>query len=294
VATTETSLGLFTNLVSTAAKWTEVRQAKWLPEYQAGRVDPRKGPRVWEWPRYGRSPVIVRSLVWLSGDFVPPGLDHYPDTIGSEFNRSVVRDARGERSEELNPSRRQPMQWVSPPAALLAASVAGCRLPTADEWRAAQRSQEQSVGVNLRDRTWLLELRHMARPQFGGRCRPDAGMFVPANEKPSDAVYKTPSGGEVDDGILWFREVPSTAAVFVDLTGNVAEFVTDDAGKVHVIGGSSVSPPERALDEPFALGADQATSGFSDVGFRLAFPEPAAGVERLREVVANAVYLTAK
>ena len=31
------------------------------------------------------------------------------------------------------------------------------------------------------------------------------------------------------------------------------------------------------LDKPFALGADQLTSGFSDVGFRLAFSEPAVG-----------------
>jgi hypothetical protein len=93
--------------------------------------------------------------------------------------------------------------------------------------------------------------------------------------------------------VLWFREAPSGAAVFVDLVGNVAEFVTDDAGKqVYVIGGSALSPPTRELGKAFAVAADQASGGFSDVGFRLAFSEPARGTEKLRELVAGDWYLT--
>jgi hypothetical protein len=131
------------------------------------------------------------------------------------------------------------------------------------------------------------------RGGFAGRCRPDAGMFVPAGEKPSDNVW-APAGRELNDGVLWFHEVPAAAPVFVDLIGNVGEFVTDDAGKVYVIGGSALSPPTRALDKPFALAADQLTSGFSDVGFRLAFSEPAPGIEKLKGVLAAGNYLLAK
>ncbi len=135
----------------------------------------------------------------------------------------------------------------------------------------------------------------MGKRAFAGRCRPDAGMFVPAGEESSDKIYlRGVAGGELNDGVLWFHEVPAAAPVFVDLIGNVGEFVTDDAGKVYVIGGSALSPPSRPLDKPFALGTDQLTSGFSDVGFRLAFSEPAVGIEKLKGALAASTYLLAK
>jgi formylglycine-generating enzyme required for sulfatase activity len=291
VCTTEASLALFSDLITASGKWSEIRSGKMLLDYEPSRGDPRVGPRVWEWPRYGRAPGIVRSMVWLSSDFLPSRLDHYPDSIGSEFNRSVIRDERGERSEELNPSRQQPMQQVSVKAAQLAAAAVGCRIPTVAEWQAAWRSGNQRASGNLRDRTWRLELEHMKKPAFGGQIRPDAGMFTPEGEKPSDAVYPRADGSEFSDGILWFHPVPENAAGFVDLVGNVAEFVSDEAGKIYVIGGSSMSPPGRALDRPFALGADQATSGFSDTGFRLAFSGPASGNGKFRDAVAGNWYL---
>lgn len=291
VCTTEASLALFSDLITASGKWSEIRSGKMLADYDPARGDPRVGPRVWEWPRYGRTPGIVRSMVWLGSDFVPSRLDHYPDSIGSEFNRSVIRDERGERSEELNPSRQQPMQQVSVKAAQLAAAAAGCRIPTVAEWQAAWRSADQRAAGNLRDRTWRLELEHMKKPAFGGQIRPDAGMFVPAGEKPSDAVYPRADGSEFSDGVLWFHPVPGNAAGFVDLVGNVAEFVSDEAGKVYVIGGSAMSPPGRALDRPFALGADQSTNGFSDTGFRLAFSGPASGSGKFKDAVAGNWYL---
>lgn len=293
ICTTETSLGLFCDLLTASGKWSEIRSGKMLMEYDPSHGDPRVGPRVWEWPRYGRTPGIVRSMIWLSSDFVPSRVDHYPDSIGSEFNRSVIRDEQGERSDELNPSRRQPMQQVSVKAAQLAAAAAGCRIPTVAEWQAAWRSADQRAPGNLRDRTWRLELEHMKRPAFGGQIRPDAGMFVPGAEKPSDAVFPRADGSEFSDGILWFRQVPENAAGFVDLVGNVGEFVSDEAGKVYVIGGSAMSPPGRALDRPFALGTDQLTSGFSDTGFRLAFSGPASGVGKFKDAVAGNWYLVA-
>jgi hypothetical protein len=297
VCTTETSLGLFCNLIGAAGKWQEVRGGKLLGDVDPARLDARPGPRVWEWPRYARSPEITWTRTWLSPSFVPPGVDHYPKAIVGEFNFNPTQigdPTTQERAPELNPSRRQPMQYVTYKAAALAAALAGCRLPTVAEWQAADQSVEKHLGVNLRDATWRLELEHMnRRGGFAGRCRPDAGMFVPAGEKPSDNVW-APAGRELNDGVLWFHEVPAAAPVFVDLIGNVGEFVTDDAGKVYVIGGSALSPPTRALDKPFALAADQLTSGFSDVGFRLAFSEPAPGIEKLKGVLAAGNYLLAK
>jgi hypothetical protein len=235
--------------------------------------------------------------------FLPARVDHYPPEIAADFNRTQIGNPRTrERAPELNPSRRMPMQYVSAKAAQYAAALAGCRLPTVGEFLAAERSSEQAVvGVNVRDRTWRLELEHLKQRVPGGRARPDAGMFVPAGERPSDEVWQqSGGGGEVNDGVLWFHEVSSGAsppAVFVDLTGNVAELVTGPvAGKVYVIGASAVSPPPKVRDpnKPLEVGADQVTGGFSDVGFRLAFSEPPVGVERLRDAVAENWYLTAK
>jgi hypothetical protein len=294
VCTGETSLGLFTDLLAAAGKWPDVRTGRLLPEYDLTRGDPRKGPRTWEWPRYGRGQSLTWARTWLSvPGFIPDRLEHYPPGIAAEFNPTQIGDpVSRERAPELNPSRRQPMQYVTPAAATLAASIAGCRLPTVAEWQAAYKSVEQHMGVNLRDRAWRLELEHLAaRPAFRG-ARPDAGMFAPDREEPTDKVWANPTGGELNDGILWFREAPAAPQVFVDLVGNVAEFVTDDAGRAHVIGGSALSPPTRPLDKAFPVGADQASGGFSDVGFRLAFSEPTAGTDKLKEAVAGNWYLT--
>jgi formylglycine-generating enzyme required for sulfatase activity len=300
VLTSEVSLGLFCDLIQASGKWADVRGGGMLVDYNPARGDPRAGPRTWEWPRYGRAPGAVRSLVWLSPDFVPARLDHYPDSIGSEFNRSVIRDARGERAEELNPSRRQPMQHVSARAARLAAAAAGCRLPTVAEWQAAYQSASLAnaqVSPNLRDRTWRLQLEHVGKPAYGNRCRPDAGIFIPDGERATDDVWRQSAGGaEWNDGVLWFREAPAAAAAFADLAGNVAEFTTDDAGgaKVYVIGGSAMSPPSRPLDKAFAVPDAQLTSGFADVGFRLAFNAPPVDTGKLRDAIAGNWYLTGK
>lgn len=292
MSTTEVSLGLFCDLMTASTKWQELRAGKMLFEYDPNRGDPRLGPRVWEWPRYGRSPDITWSRVWLGDEFIPRGVQHYPKEIADWYNRTQIGNERGERAPELNPSRRQPMQYVSPKAAMLAASLAGCRLPTAGEWTAAYKSVEQHVGVNLRDRSWRLELEHLNRLGLNKRCRPDAGMFVPAGENPSDKVWERADGSELNDGILWFREVPMNASVFVDLVGNVAEMVSDDGGaKVGVIGGSALSPPDRDVRMAYPIVVEQAASGFSDVGFRLAFSEPGVGVEKLKDAVAGGWYL---
>ena len=84
--------------------------------------------------------------------------------------------------------------------------------------------------------------------------------------------------------------------MFVDLVGNVAELVTDEAGKVCVIGGLALTPPSRPNDKAFAdRRGPRAGAGSCDVGFRLAFSEPAAGVEKLKGALARELrYLTAR
>jgi hypothetical protein len=228
-------------------------------------------------------------------------VDHYPPEIASELNASVIGNPRTRaQAPELAPSRRMPMQYVSIKAAQFAATLAGCRLPTVAEWQAARGSSEQSVArPNVRDLTWRLELEHLMQRVPGGRVRPDAGMFVPAGERPTNEVWQQATGGELNDGVLWFHEVAAGSTrpgVFVDLVGNVAEFVTGEAGRVYVIGASALSPPPPVRDpeKPFEVGADQAAGGFSDVGFRLAFSEPVAGIERLKDAVAGNWYLTAR
>lgn len=295
VCTTETSMGLFCDLITASEKWQTLRSGKFLLEYDPNRGDPRQGPRVWEWPRYGRSGEITWTRVWLSSDFAGVGIDHYPPEIVGAHNENhtqIGSPATQERDPDLNPSRQQPMQHVSVRAAQLAAAAAGCRIPTIAEWQAAWQSADQRVTGNLRDRTWRLELEHMNKPAFQGRCRPDAGMFVPKGEKPSNAVFARADGSEFNDGVLWFRPVPQAAPNFVDLVGNVGEFVSDDSVKVYVIGGSSMSPPSRPVDRPFALDPDELSSGFSDTGFRLAFSAPAQGTKKFKEALAGNWFLT--
>jgi hypothetical protein len=303
--TSEVSLGVFDSLLTAARKWPQVKSGRLLPDYDPAR-DLRVGPRAWVWPRFGPGNTGIRhSLVWLSPKVAPEGVDHYPEGIGSSENRSVIGDRSGNHSEELNPfNRRQPMQYLSARAAMLAAQVAGCRLPTAGEWLAAHaETGDQNLAVNLRDRTWRIQLQHMNRTSRGNpRWRPDAGIFTPTGEQPTDEVIKTRGGAELDDGILWFRPVPEPAPqVFVDLVGNVAEFVADApsaqssqtaAEKVYVIGGSALSPPTRPLNRALPLPPDQLANSFSDVGFRLAFAEPPAPIEKLKDAVAGNWYLT--
>jgi hypothetical protein len=302
VCTTETSLGAFGELLTAAGKWPDVRAARLLTEYDPVRRDPRPGPRVWEWSRVGRWQDVTWTRMWLATpDFIPARVDeHYPPEIAAEFNPKQIGYPRTkERARELNPSTRMPMQYLSAKAAQFAAGLAGCRLPTVAEWQAAARSSEQAVRLNVRDQTWRLELEHLLQRVPGGRVRPDAGMFVPAGERPSNEVWQHANGAELNDGVLWFHEVASGSSppgVFVDLVGNVAEYVTGEAGRVYVIGASAISPPPKARDpnKAFEVGTNQDAGGFSDVGFRMAFSEPAVGIERLRDAVAGNWYLTAR
>src|SRR5206468_3087470 len=62
------------------------------------------------------------------------------DPRGGKFNASVLGEAAGGM-----PSDRHPMQYVPPEAAMYFASLAGCRLPTPAEWKAAYDGSRPTV-----------------------------------------------------------------------------------------------------------------------------------------------------
>ena len=78
----------------------------------------------------------------------------------------------------------------------------------------------------------------------------------------------------------WVLDVPATLAEQVDAKGPTAAadvrtwFTPDRLSAVAVVGGSAVSPPTLDPTKPYPLPAGP--SAFSDVGFRLAFTDPAA------------------
>src|SRR6185295_1888143 len=112
LSTTEISVGLFADVITAADRWRDVAPMLWSYDPRDG--DPRPGPRSWEWPRYGKlTSGIRRTNVWLAGSG-----DHYPETLATAENRTVLKDENGRPSRELNPSKRQPMQYVSPDAAV--------------------------------------------------------------------------------------------------------------------------------------------------------------------------------
>jgi hypothetical protein len=125
-----------------------------------------------------------------------------------------------------------------------------------------------------------------------------------AGDPPSPVDAWPLSTPETTDG-FGFRPVGGTddyAGVFHDLVGNVGQLVIDVPGTlaeqladgkptaagvkgwftpdrlsaVSVVGGSAVSPPAVDPTKPYPLAAGGGSLSFSDVGFRLAFTDPAA------------------
>ena len=71
----------------------------------------------------------------------------------------------------------------------------------------------------------------------------------------------------------------------------VSKYFEDQQGQCWVVGSSALSPPEMGLAQAHSL-AGQVRSGFSDVGFRLAFSAPPLpSVDKLRALVEQQPYL---
>ncbi|HEV8604613.1 MAG TPA: SUMF1/EgtB/PvdO family nonheme iron enzyme [Tepidisphaeraceae bacterium] len=294
LSTTEVSVGLFADVITAAEKWRDVAPMLWSYDPRDG--DPRPGPRSWEWPRYGKlTQGIRRTNVWLAGNS-----DHYPDTLATAENRMVLKDENGRPARDLNPSKRQPMQYVSPEAAIYFCDLLGCRLPTPAEWKAAYRVYAKD-NWNLRDRTFKILQRWTYGPSVADRFMPDLGIFMPAGEKPTPEIWPeskllnrpAESDREYSDGVLWFRDVaPAGMQAFNHLVGNVAE-MTFENGHLFTIGGSALSPPTRAIDRECEIpNWRSGNKGYSDIGFRLAFPAPPNPSQQLQAILEKQPYLT--
>jgi Sulfatase-modifying factor enzyme 1 len=302
MATSEVSVGQFIDAVSDAGLWDDFKQL--LSSYTPGGYDNRAGPRVWEWSAKGNQVMSVASSGpgdtsrgWLRAKSTMAGKEYYPSGLSVD-----------------PPTADSPMQYVSPQAAVLAARVMGCRLPTSAEWKRAQSAGATGT-PNLRDQTWAREYERAKELQANGPEYPAAGIFWPAEAQKVQPIQDGAPAVDTDDGTLWFAPVTSGAGQgFQHLIGNVAEFVWEDPAsietveataarvraalgkgeKLRVIGGSALSPKTISPSEPQQVRFLQASEGYSDVGFRLAFsaPKGAGGTgAKLDEALTSASYL---
>jgi hypothetical protein len=249
--------------------------------------DPRVGPCVWAWGKQrtgGRGVQLnagwtARARFADGGSIYAPGLGGPPEP----------------------PTEDHPLQRVTAHAAAAIAAVVGCRLPTADEWRAAYAQAGRptaSADWNLRDaafetqRAFIESLGDIRSPPW-----PDLGVFISEDESPASA-------GEAishpwSDGVLWLRGVrDGPDREFRHIVGNVAEYVQAGSGRAPlrtdtpaetrtllaaldsaarepdafaVIGGSALSPPSVGVTDERRVDVGRSLGGYADVGFRLAF-----------------------
>lgn len=279
VSTQEVSLGAFVTMVRQSEEPGKIEeivaQKKWgfLSEVLEGRFTGQAHLRTWVADQTGQQPVrFYPARDWMNE--------------GAASNAYAGTAPPPPRDLGMN----VPMQRISIVAARDAARLAGCRLPTVQEWQAAAATETSAVW-NLRDELWSAQNERMKRSTDLGAWRLDAnnGAFLMQDD----------SGVAPSDGSLWFEAVDAPRGeVFRHIRGNVAEFVATggDATKPEgwaVIGGSALWPPSVPTDEPQSwrgLGWD--SRAYSDVGFRLAFdakgavaagPTFAQRVERVME-----------
>lgn len=264
-------------------KWSEALRAA-LPDYRLDSSDPRQGVRTWGWVR-------VSGKGW---DIRPP-----ENNAAGGWQR--VRGGAGAGEGAVAPdvvksaiSADAPMQYVSPDGAAVLAAAMGCRLVGVDEWKKAASGSDPGVG-NLRDEQFARQAAWVRAKGAEARVGPPAiDIFRPSNSQLTSSVDDIQSAVSGDDKALWFTGEQEHGA-FVNLVGNVAEFVVDDpsgltegvapgaggvaAAGLRVIGGSALSNGYPTL-EPQPVEVARAGSGFADVGFRIAFTAPAGAAAR--------------
>lgn len=257
-----------------ASKWRQLETAR-----TPGAGQPRE-PQSWRWSEVDRR--IIPAATWVE----------------EKGGRNAAIYAPG--VEVGAPTGATPLNMVSALAAERLAAASGCRLPTTAEWRTAYDLWGTSGRSNLRDATWKRQLEH-AKGIHGYTTQlwPDTGVFEPGALRGSvkqlgDAEAVT----EVDDGVLWLAPASGAADGRVEhLVGNVAELVMDEPGKFLVIGGSAMSAPQVKVDEPYAVEAMRRSSGWSDVGVRLAFGTDGVDVRQpvrsqVRRLLASAPFVS--
>lgn len=301
--TTEISLGEVIDAYQSAGAWEQALRLPWGT--QGNSSETRPGLRGWEWT--DSPPRLTAALSWGNDADFP-----------AEFRPQAARFNRRALDVRLggNPTEAHPMQQISVQGAFFTAALLGCRLPTVDEWKAAQASQvKESPPPNLRDATWERERRHLIASNIAPNRWPDRGIFAAAENAGTTPQADRPA----EDGTLLFRPVPSGTAdspfKFFDLVGNVAEFVCNasesfdnlpdgskrsaegvrqfairNSGSIFVIGASALTPLQAPVDQPMPL--PRTNEGYADVGFRLAFTAPSRSpAEKLAWALAGQDYV---
>ncbi len=313
LSTTEVSIGLFSEVTSGANAWPAMNGLLKPPAGLALR-----GPLAWALGGRPDQP-LARFDTWRfdDGRGTPSPFDLAPPLRQTRFNRHSLAERFGD-----NPNDEHPMQQVPAQAALYAAGLLNCRLPSSREWRAAYdlfEARTPDSDWNLRDQTFRTQLTY--RPDVAPNQWPDngvAGAFWPKDRlRPGQ-----PNCRDSIDNTLFFRKVNSRGGLtFLQLVGNVAELVCESpdaldqmadrrnaeavarlakslttpgragASRLAAIGGSAFSAPELDPTRPYPI--TNATEPFADVGFRLAFTAPAHNAaERLRWLLEEQPYLT--
>jgi hypothetical protein len=216
-------------------------------------------------------------------------------TLEPTWIRDAAPDYYAQAGPPAGPAREHPMHRLSPQAAEAVAGLMGCRLPSVEEWKAAEAAARSApAAANLRDATWQAQQAHLKGLVDANR---DNSVWLNARPRrhpwpDQDACMGLGLGREgmlqkgeralacrtESDGVLWFEPAQPSSAAWRHLIGNVAEYVREGSA-YRVIGGSALGacqlmPPE-APQEPV-----DARKGFSDVGFRLAFDVERALEER--------------
>jgi hypothetical protein len=283
LCTTEFTIGLLADLVQAAPEETEISLAS------TARTGNGPSPWVGDGKRITLRPNTSASKGWYFVDAKIAGQNLFPTT-----------------PNQPGPTLETPANNLSAAYAMALAHSLGCRLPTVEEWRAAA-ALAPAAPPNLRDQAFAEALRHSKGfdgKGFTGHF-PSSNRFPVGNEStPFDGSLENADGLNGNDGLILFRPVPSRSETFVDLRGNLAEWVTTSgnfdvqqaapltkdairdlgendgplANAVRVIGSSAVSP--AAPDDPLPPPARRfrvRNTVFSDVGFRLAFTAEGGG-----------------
>lgn len=214
------------------------------------------------------------------------------------------------------PTPDSPMQYIAPDGAALVAAMVGCRLPSANEWLAA-KSMGGGPAPNLRDSAWKQQFDHAIKLSANAELPLGRLFWPRGAKPISPRSDGATRDGGSDGVVFFRPVQSNNNGRFADLIGNVAEFVIVDgpafkpisdatiqavrsaapyrdnnsiAESVRVVGGSALTPPADGDGKPIdietparAAGANANAagrtlrSGYSDVGFRLAFGTGGAG-----------------
>lgn len=297
LCTTELSVG--TAAALTAQRGSPADMAQLFPRFEP-LEDPRQGPRSWQWDT-GPIGAAIGAPANAAGSVRPGGASGGLVPPSDWLARATVEVAYPDYPTGQAPARpsvEDPMQQISPAAAVYLARLAGCRLPTVAEWNGAQAQHGRDVPrpqSNLRDQRWRIQQEYVDKLLAEGRPAPaaDAGAFLPASIAPTGP--RAARSHPWNDGVLWFAPVGVGAGTKVHhLVGNVSEWTFDgamgdlpearagavtayvaaQAANLRVVGASSLSDPEIDPLKGYSVVLDEAQEGYADVGVRLAFGAP--------------------